>query len=807
MTSLGDVYLDVHANTKGLPGEVRRGAKKIGPEGDRAGSEFSKGFDRGFVRGRRRSGVFRSMFRLLTLPFRTAVSGFFNVGKSMAKVFSTAADGTSLLTTTFKALGVGALGVVTTLAKTGGALILLAALAVPLATVLVGATAAVTALAASLSFALVGAVGAAVAVIAPLIAAVGVLGLAFIGMSDKAKKAVKTAFKPLAAEFKELGKAARGPLLKAIPEFTKTLAGPLSRLKPLVRGISQAVADVGISFAQGMKTQGFKDFRDSMEKFLPFAVRRLGDIARQTLGGLGGLFRGMVPFMTDVLRNLDNITARFSKWANSASGQTSIQNFFKNVATSSKQVWGLLKAIGSLIGTVFSPGRVAGDNIIQSMTTNIRKFVDYLRANPQALSNFFQSGIAVARIMGQLFVGLMKMLGFLAINAAKAAQMIGKILIALSFVPGPQSGFLRSMGEGLKNLGADAEAMAAQIESAITSIEQLGNTSATPKLHYESFRTGAARLKAEGRTVAQVMQSVEGPYTPVINPPKVEKVKAITKDLISSLSNLPFFGKSIKPIKVPWSFGSLTGKVPWKGTAAAAKAIVNWKWGKAPKFPKVTGNKVKIDVSGAGAFDSAKRKANQLTEALKKADKADPNIKIKDNASTAKDHIGSVKSALSRLDGKTSHVYIVTHKRTVGGGYMGGPAMSAASFARGGRLPGASPGDPTVDNLMGFAGSRRTPIMLRSGEFIMNEPATKMFQPLLEAMNRAGNKKVGLASGGMALPGKANGGPAPIVNVDPSTMTDPQMRQLAEYIGEAIARRMRGRPQNDNIRLKALGAN
>ena len=301
------------------------------------------------------------------------------------------------------------------------------------------------------------------------------------------------------------------------------------------------------------------------------------------------------------------------------------------------------------------------------------------------------------------------------------------------------------------------------------------------------------------------LTQTEGPYTPVINPPKVERVKAITAGLIKSLTNLPFFGKSIKPISIPTKYGKPgafpKGKppkavnVPTKYTAP--KKPVSSVLGKPPK-------PVAIKVTGGASMDKARTQANKLTTALGKTDKADPTIKIKDNASTATSHIGKVSSALNKLDGKTSHVYIVTHKRTEGG-YMGGPAMSAASFARGGKLPGSSPSDKTADNLAGFIG--RTPIRLRSGEFIMNEPATKMFGPLLEAMNKAGNKSIGLAGGGLALPGRADGGSAaPIVNVDPSTLTDAQMRRLAELIGESIARRMRG-ADSKNIRLQALGAN
>ncbi len=69
--------------------------------------------------------------------------------------------------------------------------------------------------------------------------------------------------------------------------------------------------------------------------------------------------------------------------------------------------------------------------------------------------------------------------------------------------------------------------------------------------------------------------------------------------------------------------------------------------------------------------------------------------------------------------------------------------------------------------------------MLRSGEFIMNEPATKMFAPMLAAMNAAGNKSIGIpsrAAGGSATP---QGIPA---MSGPVTLSDASIQRLAAAI-------------------------
>lgn len=59
MTNLGDLYVQVHADTKALRPEVRRAAKNLDAEGDYAGQRFSKGFDK---QTKRAMGQFESNF-------------------------------------------------------------------------------------------------------------------------------------------------------------------------------------------------------------------------------------------------------------------------------------------------------------------------------------------------------------------------------------------------------------------------------------------------------------------------------------------------------------------------------------------------------------------------------------------------------------------------------------------------------------------------------------------------------------------------------------------------------------------------
>ena len=92
---------------------------------------------------------------------------------------------------------------------------------------------------------------------------------------------------------------------------------------------------------------------------------------------------------------------------------------------------------------------------------------------------------------------------------------------------------------------------------------------------------------------------------------------------------------------------------------------------------------------------------------------------------------------------------------TTGDGmYRGGPVVG---FAGGGHLGGTPPSNPRVDNLRAQVDGRGM-VGLRSGEFIIKEPAVKFWG--LDMMNAMNNMKMPMFSGGGSPSGAAGGGGA-----------------------------------------------
>lgn len=400
--------------------------------GDTMGRVFGRGSRSEFLNffGR----LTQRMTGLLFLPARIA-GGFVELTRSF--MFAGTAAGGALtgfkrLTATFRQLGLTGPKLVGALAAVPVAFAAIFVVIGPLIAGLSLLAGVATALASTISFALMAALGSLVAILLPLGAGLAVLAAGIVGMDDATKKMLKNAVQPLVTEFKALGEVARKGLLSEIEPTIRNLGSAFQGLRPLVRGVSEAMADVGLGFAEAMNSAGFRRFRDEMANFLPGAVRRLGNIFRQTLGGIGGLFVGMIPFMRRVLRYLDDLTQRFSDWANSAKGQSQIESFFKRAGDSAKRLGGFLKEVGGLIGDLFSAGRGTGDNLFKSMENAVARFRAFIKSDPDILREWFASAQKFGEALGRLVIGAGRLLDALDNASSRGAIVFFTDLLAIT---------------------------------------------------------------------------------------------------------------------------------------------------------------------------------------------------------------------------------------------------------------------------------------------------------------------------------------------------------------------------------------
>jgi hypothetical protein len=164
---------------------------------------------------------------------------------------------------------------------------------------------------------------------------------------------------------------------------------------------------------------------------------------------------------------------------------------------------------------------------------------------------------------------------------------------------------------------------------------------------------------------------------------------------------------------------------------------------------------VKVAMQMGATRERAEQLASKYMEIpTKVSTKVD--LKGVEEAKTAANAIGD---ALARLVDKTIHIKTVRTGDDAGkgarapGGFTG--MRVPAGYADGGRVPGTPPTDPTEDNVFAVT-ANGNPLMLRSREWIINEPQSDKNDRWLRAINNGLN--LDEFFGPIAIPGFAAGG-------------------------------------------------
>lgn len=367
-----------------------------------AGRAFGRGARNDFIHGI--GVVTRGMIQLAFLPVRAA-GAMITFASAMTQTFKAAAETGGWIA------GLGAVfrSLILTVLKTGPAIVGMFVALTAAMTIITSAVSGLVGIFASLAataiYAATAGVGSLAAVLLPLGAGAVVAAAAFLSLDDAAKKALSIQVKPLTNEFKALGEAAQS-MFRNVPEQVARLVPIISRFRDGFRDVGRAISDVADGWIDMMSGEGFRAFQDAMNNFLPNAVRTLGLAFGQFLGGLGGLFRGMVPFMQQALDYIFSISSRFSEWANSAAGQNQIMQFFADAADSARSFWNFLREVGSLLGEILSAGRETGDTIFDRMADALARATEYLRKNPKALQDWFGNAKELAGDVGKIVVAM-----------------------------------------------------------------------------------------------------------------------------------------------------------------------------------------------------------------------------------------------------------------------------------------------------------------------------------------------------------------------------------------------------------------
>lgn len=425
--------------------------------------KFADGVGKAFGRGARNNAInlfgsmARGMVNLLSLGPR--LIGFFASIANSAKI---AFDETFRVTgSVFRSSLAGVTAVLETggvaiagLAVAVGALVLVAG---PLVAIMLGLVGAATALASSLGFALVAALGAVAGLILPLVAGIGVAIAAFKGLDDQAKKALKADFKPVTKELQGLAEAASKILFKDMGPQAEQLRDALSGLQPITEAIAGALRSVFDSFVDGIASPGFQYFVDHMTKFIPDAIESIGEIMKNTFGGIGGLLLGLKPITREFLEWLEGVTQEFSEWANSKKGRQEIREFFDRAAESAKAFGGFVEDAWGFVKQLLNDSKDTGDSIWTTIGDQLAKWDQFLKDNPDAVGDFFREAEETATQVGRM---IEQIAGLIDLLDSPRSRNIGQTIIGL-------------IGGAMTLLGAAIQGALIQVNAVIDLVPRL----------------------------------------------------------------------------------------------------------------------------------------------------------------------------------------------------------------------------------------------------------------------------------------------------------------------------------------------
>lgn len=384
--------------------------------GDGIGRAFGKGSRNDFLNFfGRLVGAFSSIPSLLT----RSLQGLSNFVGSFITAF-----GDGGLFGVFKKFSVtvaGAAIALGTLAAVMGGVVLIAGV---LSSAILGLAGALSAMVGSLVFAATGGIAVLAGALVPLVAGIGVATLAIMNMDKETKKA----FDGIGKSFKDLGKDAAQTIFDTPKKDAAAFKEAIEGLQVITGPVSRALGGLLDEFIDSLDDPRIKRFQTFLATSLPEMVTSLGHIFGNIGTAFQGIFIAIEPFVQEFLGMIEDLTGRFSDWANSGKGRTSIEDFMERAKDSAEAVGDAIGSLTDLVTTFLTAGQTTGDDLFTSLA---RTFDDWIGRIEKAqedgtLQKWFDDAKETARQIGDAIVAIGELAG--ALDTEENRQALSDLL-------------------------------------------------------------------------------------------------------------------------------------------------------------------------------------------------------------------------------------------------------------------------------------------------------------------------------------------------------------------------------------------
>lgn len=262
-----------------------------------------------------------------------------------------------------------------------------------------------------------GAIGVLVASFAPLMIAFSGIGAAVQALAsgdlekiDKAMQNLAPNARKFAVELfkikdrlKEIKFAVQQNFFK---EFNGSLTKLVNNLLPVLTtglgDVSGALGRLGAklsdTFGSPTAIAAFRAIFDSAQT----AIDKISGPLSDAFNSIFKAIKAAQPFIDRMFGGLADGLQKFADWLSKAVDDGRFQKWLEDAFTVAKQLWDLLKAVGGLIGAVFSPDSAdEGKSIIESVTESVKKLTEYLKSEEgkKQLKDLAQAGKDFAKAL------------------------------------------------------------------------------------------------------------------------------------------------------------------------------------------------------------------------------------------------------------------------------------------------------------------------------------------------------------------------------------------------------------------------
>ncbi|MER6492730.1 hypothetical protein [Streptomyces griseorubiginosus] len=209
-----------------------------------------------------------------------------------------------------------------------------------------------------------------------------------------------------------------------MPIFTRALNGlknSLPSLTPFVQAAAKAIGDLQDRVSRGFKSPWWQQFKTELAGAVGPAITGLGVSFGRVFKGMVGVVDAFLPHMDSISARMQRITGRFSVWGTGLKGSPAFEKFLSYSATQGPIV---ADALGKIFGALFDVGKALGPigSILLKTLGGLAEAIGIIATN----APWLVQGIYAAYIATKLWT-----ISVWAFNAAMAANPITLIIIGI----------------------------------------------------------------------------------------------------------------------------------------------------------------------------------------------------------------------------------------------------------------------------------------------------------------------------------------------------------------------------------------